>query len=143
MDYNLYIAPCYHNRRAFVHCLLKAFAGFSEHDASDFTVSDFHLLAEMLCPTFPRALVLDAVRAVRPAVPAGELEQIKMPCRELCAAVCFHVLFRDWIVAVEQMFNADRYDCRFPLQLSPRNRMQIDCAVIAKRLCNDCELIMQ
>ena len=90
-DYPSYISACSYNRRSFVHCLMKAFSGFS--GSTEFTAFEFFHLIELLSPSFPRSLVIDAVHAARPSIPFSDIDNVKLSFKELSFTVYVFILF--------------------------------------------------
>lgn len=108
-DYPSYISACSYNRRSFVHCLMKAFSGFC--GTTEFTAFEFFHLVELLSPSFPRSLVIDAVHAARPSIPFSEIDNVKLPFKEISFTVYVFILFGDWLMQVNKMFTDDNSLC--------------------------------
>eukprot|EP01039_Chlorochromonas_danica_P000092 gene91-99_t len=101
-----YVLESVHNRKSFVYNLLHALEGF-EADM-EVTSSEIHLIIESICPDFPRSLLTDAVLTATDQYSLNSLRsERKFPITDLGRAVICHILYDEWIKAIEEYFRME------------------------------------
>jgi hypothetical protein len=95
-----YIMSCRYNKRAFVYNLLKATQNFDKH--VDFSPSDYFQIIDLICLNFPKKIVLEASHHINPKYGSGTSATYNH--WEIRNAVCFYIIYQDWIDTITQPF---------------------------------------
>jgi len=95
-----FITGCRQNRRAFVFCLMELFETFSL--AEEMSVIEYQQLVELICPDFPRQIVIEAAYAVEAKNPTASPP--KYAHGDLRVAVYFHIIYDEWLKSIEAVF---------------------------------------
>jgi hypothetical protein len=100
-----YVTECNYNRKAFVYCMIESFSGFADNDP--ISSMDMLQLIESITLKFPRSVVMEAALSIENA--GGEHSTsssaaARFNFRDISSAICFHVLFEDWLKLVEHIF---------------------------------------
>lgn len=92
---------CTYNRRAFVFCVNETLANFST--AEEFTLSEYQQLIELVCPDFPKHIVLEAAHAID-SKSATSAKVAKFTHYDLRIAVFGQIIFEEWLKQIEKFF---------------------------------------
>ena len=127
-----FVSSSRYNRRSLIYCIMETFAGFSFN--ADISAYDYYALVELICPDFPRRLVMDAVRVVDESsrsrsrsrsTSAGGDEEGKrrdedLPSlyqhNEIRIAVFFQILYEEWLIFIMHVFKDMRTSGRISLR---------------------------
>ena len=103
-----YVTECNYNRKAFVYCMIESFSGFADNDL--ISSMDMLQLIESIILKFPRSVVMEAALSIENAggdhsfSSVSSSTSVRFYFRDMSSAICFHVLFEDWLKLVEKIF---------------------------------------
>lgn len=106
-----FITSCNHNRRSFVFCLMELFRTFPLNE--ELTAVEYQQIIEMICPDFPRQVVLEAsysVKATNTAEGSSSSSPkmaLKYRHEDLRVALYFHIIYEEWLKRVEMHFREE------------------------------------
>lgn len=110
----LYILESVHNRKSFIFCLSNALKGFPED--TELTSNELFLVIETLCPDFPRNLLTEAVLTAAEQYNSSTLSSdYKFPMRTLSRSIMCHILYDEWLKALEESFRSEGRGFSMPL----------------------------
>lgn len=109
-----YILESVHNRKAFVFCLTNALQGFdARHEV---TSSELYLIIESMCPDFPKTHLTEAVLTATEQYTSSTLSSDhRFPLGLLAKASMCHILYDEWLRALEEVFRAEGKGLQLPL----------------------------
>ncbi|RYH13682.1 hypothetical protein EON65_35045 [archaeon] len=101
-----YILETVHNRKSFIYCFLSAIKGFD--DGYEVTTNELYIIIETICLDFPKGLLMDAMLTTTEQYNNNTFSpDNKYPIATLARALICHILYDEWLKALEETFRND------------------------------------